>query len=173
MPPTRSALAVLASIATVISGGALLAPADANTSGTGLVISEVYGAGGNSGATYNADFVELYNPTDAPISVVDDYVHYRSAGGGSGGTPAALTGSVPAHGHYLIQMSAAGTNGIALPSPDAGPFAFTVAAAGGQIFLLDRSTAITTSGDMKGVAGVIDMVGASGSSSYETAAAGT
>jgi predicted extracellular nuclease len=169
---TRRALSAAAVLAVAAAGQAGISPAGANTAGTGLVISEVYGAGGNSGSTYNADFVELYNPTAAPISVAGDYIHYRSAGGGSGGTPAALTGSVPAHGHYLIQMSAPGSNGIALPTPDAGPFGFTMAAAGGQIFLLAGSTPITTSGDMAGVAGVVDMVGASGSSSYETAPAG-
>jgi predicted extracellular nuclease len=170
---SRARLAVVSSVAIALSGGALLAPASANTSGTGLVISEVYGAGGNGGATYNADFVELYNPTDAAISVVGDYIHYRSAAGGSGGSPAALTGSVPAHGHYLIQMGAAGTNGVALPTPDAGPFGFSMAAAGGQVFLLDNSTAITATGDMKNVAHVIDMVGAAGSNSFETAPTGT
>jgi 5'-nucleotidase len=174
MTRSRSILAALASCAVVVSGGALLGPAHANTSATGLVISEVYGAGGNSGATYDADYVELYNPTDAAISVAGDYVHYRSAAGGSGGTPAQLTGSVPAHGHYLIQMGAASaTNGKALPSPDAGPFTFNLAAAGGQVFLLDGPTPITTSGDMTGVPHVVDMVGASTSTSYETAAAGS
>ena len=81
MPSSRSVLAALASVATVVSAGALLAPASANTAGTGLVISEVYGAGGNSGAVFNADYVELYNPTAAAISVAGDYIHYRSATG--------------------------------------------------------------------------------------------
>ena len=57
----------------------MLSPAGANTAGTGLVISEVYGAGGNNGALENADYVELFNPTGAPISVVGDYIHYRPA----------------------------------------------------------------------------------------------
>jgi predicted extracellular nuclease len=161
-------LAALATVATVVSGGALLAPASANTGGTGVVISEVYGAGGNSGAVRNADYVELYNPTDAAISVADDYIHYRSATGTSGGTPFRLSGSVPAHGHYLIQMSTTGANGTALPTPDAGPAGFSMAAGGGQAYLLSQSTAITTSGDMKNVAGVIDMVGADTASSFET-----
>jgi predicted extracellular nuclease len=161
-------LAALATVATVVSGGALLAPASANTGGTDVVISEVYGAGGNSGAVRNADYVELYNPTDAAISVADDYIHYRSATGTSGGTPFRLSGSVPAHGHYLIQMSTTGANGTALPTPDAGPAGFSMAAGGGQAYLLSQSTAITTSGDMKNVAGVIDMVGADTASSFET-----
>lgn len=36
---------------------------------TGLIISQLYGAGGNSGALLNNDFVELFNPTGAPISL--------------------------------------------------------------------------------------------------------
>ena len=83
MHSSRSVLAVAASLATVVTGGALLAPAEANPSGTSLVISEVYGAGGNAGALENADYVELFNPTGAAISVVGDYIHYRSGGGGT------------------------------------------------------------------------------------------
>ena len=56
-------------------------PRSANTAGTGLVISEAYGGGGNSGATYNNDFIELYNPTCAAISVNGWSVQYRSAAG--------------------------------------------------------------------------------------------
>jgi predicted extracellular nuclease len=147
-------------------------PAHANPAGTGLVISEVYGAGGNGGAVYNADFVELYNPTSAPINLAGTYIHYRSAAGGSGGTPVALSGNVPSHGHFLIRMSATGANGAVLPSPDQEPGSFSMAAAGGQVFLLSQSTPVTTTGDMAGAPGVIDMVGASGATSFEHSAAG-
>lgn len=171
MSSSRSVLAALTSVAAVVAGGALLAPANANPSGTGLVISEVYGAGGNSGAVFNADFVELYNPTTSAVSLIGDYVHYRSASGTSGGTPYALTGSVPAGGHFLIQMSATGPSGAGLPTPDAvATPAFSLAAAGGQVYLLSGSSPVTTTGDQAGAAGVVDMVGASGSTSFETAA---
>jgi predicted extracellular nuclease len=46
-----------------------------------------------------------------------------------------------------------------------------MAATGGQVFVLSQSTAITTSGDMVGVPGVVDMVGQSGATSFETAPA--
>jgi 5'-nucleotidase len=98
---------------------ALPTTAGANPAGTALVISEAYGGGGNSGAPYRNDFVELYNPTNAAISVAGHVVEYFAANGNSGGTTT-LTGSVPAKGHYLIQM-AAGSNASApaLPTPDA------------------------------------------------------
>ncbi len=76
---TRRALSAAAGLAVAAAGLAAVSPASANPAGTGLVISEVYGAGGNAGAVLDADFVELYNPTSAAISVTGDYVHYRSA----------------------------------------------------------------------------------------------
>ncbi|MEO7269330.1 MAG: ExeM/NucH family extracellular endonuclease, partial [Knoellia sp.] len=143
----------------------------ANAVSPNVVISEVYGAGGNAGAVRNADFVELSNPTASSVSLTGKYIHYRAGTGGSGGAPAALSGSIPANGKYLIQMGAAGATGAALPTPDAGPFTFQMATAGGQVYLLSSSTAITTTGNQAGAAGVIDMVGVSGATSFETAAA--
>lgn len=149
-------------------------PAQADPDGTGLVISEVYGAGGNSGAVRNADFVELFNPTDEAVDLAGLAVHYRSAAGGSGGTPYALSGSVPAGGHFLIRMSAPGSNGAELPTPDAvASPAFNLAAAGGQVYLLEGTAPITTSGDMAGAPSVVDMVGAASATSFETAPTGT
>ncbi|MFD7078142.1 ExeM/NucH family extracellular endonuclease [Nocardioides sp. NPDC059952] len=147
--------------------------AQATPAGDNLVISEVYGAGGNSGAVYNADFVELFNPTDEAIALNGLAIHYRSASGGSGGAPQALTGSVAAGAHYLIQMSAAGTTGEALPTPDhtASP-AFSMAAAGGQISLQQGTAVVATSGSTVGVAGIVDFFGTSGATSFEGAPAG-
>ncbi|MEV5001874.1 ExeM/NucH family extracellular endonuclease [Nocardioides sp. LML1-1-1.1] len=159
--------------ALALSGLTALAPtpsAQANTGGTGLVISEVYGAGGNGGAAYNADFVELYNPTNGALSLSGLAIHYRSASGGSGGAPVALSGSVPAKGHYLIRMGAVGTTGAALPTPDAAPGSFSMAAAGGQVALQQGTAVIATSGNTSGNASFVDFVGASGSTSFETAA---
>ncbi len=80
MSTSPKRLAALASAAVVLAGVTVLAPpaAQANPAGTDLVISEVYGAGGNSGSVLNADFVELFNPTDDPIDLLGTYVSYRS-----------------------------------------------------------------------------------------------
>ena len=34
-----------------------------------VVINEIYGGGGNSGATYKADFIELYNNSNLAIDL--------------------------------------------------------------------------------------------------------
>ena len=74
-----SALVLTLTSALIGSSFALAPPASGNPAGTGLVISEVYGGGGNSGATYTHDFVELHNPTDAAIGLGGLSVQYRSA----------------------------------------------------------------------------------------------
>ncbi|WP_321573704.1 ExeM/NucH family extracellular endonuclease [Nocardioides sp. Kera G14] len=166
----RRGLAAAACSALAVTGAQFLIPATASPAGEALVISEVYGAGGNSGAVYNADFVELYNPTAAPLSLSGLALHYRSAAGSSGGAPFALSGTVPAHGHWLVSMTP-GTTGAALPTADqTGPF--SMAAAGGQVALQQGTTVIATSSDTSATAGIVDFVGASGAASFEGAPAG-
>ena len=46
---------------------------------TGIVISQVYGGGGNGGATYKNDFVELFNRGTSPGDVAGWSVQYTSA----------------------------------------------------------------------------------------------
>ncbi|UNX56567.1 ExeM/NucH family extracellular endonuclease (plasmid) [Georgenia sp. TF02-10] len=173
MPSPKQLVVGAVGLGLSVTGLSFLATptAHANPDGTALVISEVYGAGGNGGATFNADFVELYNPTDEDISLSGLAIHYRAANGNSGGPPFALSGSVPAGEHWLIQMSATGGNGVALPTPDTTA-SFSMAAAGGQVALQEGTTIITTSGDTSGTAGIVDFVGASGAASFEGAPAG-
>jgi 5'-nucleotidase len=170
MPGTRKRIAGAAGLAVVASSLLLIpTPANANPDGSGLVIREVYGAGGNSGATYNADFVELYNPTDAAIDLLGTYVAYRSDSGSLGGS-VALRGRVPAEGTYLVRMSSTGATGAALPTPNrvASP-SINMAASGGQILLLDSAAVPTAQGDLSGADGIIDMVGLGAATSSETA----
>ena len=46
-----------------------------------VIISEIYGGGGNSGATLKNDFIELYNTTDSPIDIGGWSVQYFTASG--------------------------------------------------------------------------------------------
>jgi uncharacterized protein len=55
----------------------LAAPASAVS--PDIVISQVYGGGGNSGATLKNDFIELYNRGTAPMPIDGWSVQYSAA----------------------------------------------------------------------------------------------
>ena len=113
MPSSRKGLVAALGLGVAVTGlSATAAPALANPAGTGLVISEVYGGGGNSGATFTNDFIELYNPTAASLPVDGLSVQYRSkTNTGTGVTP--LSGSVPAHGCSKVRRFAIHTPRVA------------------------------------------------------------
>src|SRR5215471_17205091 len=82
-----------------------VAPPAALAVSSGIVISQVYGGGGNSGAQFQNDFVELFNRGSAPVSVAGWSLQYASATGtgtlgASSGTLTPLAGTV-APGGYL------------------------------------------------------------------------
>jgi predicted extracellular nuclease len=88
-----------------------------------IVISQVYGGGGNSGAVYTNDFVELYNLGTSTVSLEGFSIQYASATGtgnfGSSATQTTpLSGSIAPGQYILIQEASGGTNGVALPTPD-------------------------------------------------------
>src|SRR5687767_4945362 len=83
-----------------------------------VVVNEVYGGGGNSGATYKNDFIELYNNSSSPVSLDGWSVQYNSAAGTSTWQRTNLSGTIPANGYFLVQ-ELAGAGGTAdLPSPN-------------------------------------------------------
>jgi len=106
-------------LATALSSAALaVPPATAATDGSAAVISEVFGGGGNKGAAFTHDFIELYNPTDAPIDLTGYTVEYFSASGNTGGK-VELSDTIAPHGYFLVQGAAGNGAGEALPAPDA------------------------------------------------------
>jgi predicted extracellular nuclease len=119
--------------------------ADKKTSGKefvspNVVISQVYGGGGNAGATYRNDFIELFNRGNAAVSLTGWSVQYFSAAGGSGGSTL-LTGNLQPGQYYLIQ-EAAGTGGTAnLPAPDLTGI-LNLSGTNGRVDLLNASSAL-------------------------------
>src|ERR671931_1627540 len=91
-------LAILASLALAAAGVGPSTPAQAAPS-PNVVISQVYGGGGNTGAPYKNDFVELFNRGTSAIDLSGWSVQYASAtGSGNFGANSAqltaLSGSI-------------------------------------------------------------------------------
>jgi len=106
-----------------------------------VVISEVYGGGGNSGATLKNDFIELYNRTDHSISLAGWSVQYASAAGTTWQVTS-LTGTIAAGRNYLVKEAAGAGGTVDLPPPDAtGPIAMSATA--GKVALVSTATALT------------------------------
>ncbi len=82
-----------------------------------LVISQVYGGGGNAGAPFQNDFIEVFDRSGSAADVTGYSVQYATAAGGAWlVTP--LSGSL-AIGQHLLVAEAGGAAGAALPTPDA------------------------------------------------------
>jgi predicted extracellular nuclease len=133
-----------------------------------LVISQVYGGGGNTGATLTNDFIELYNRGSSTVSVEGWSVQYASAAGTTWTNSTVLTGQIPPGEHYLVQEAQGAGGTTPLPNPDAtGTIAMSATA--GKVALVTSTTALTCAADCDTAAGVRDFVGyGSAANDFET-----
>ncbi|MET3961854.1 5'-nucleotidase [Marmoricola sp. OAE513] len=161
---------ILSAIAALFLAPLAIAPT-AQAAVNHLVINEVYGGGGNTGAQYSYDFVELYNPTDQAISLNGKSLQYRSATNtGTGLTT--LSGSVEPHGYFLIQGAGGTFTPADLPSPDAVS-SINLSGTNGTVFLASTTSLVTlTAGSSVANTSVIDLVGYGSSNTFEGTAAG-
>jgi predicted extracellular nuclease len=137
--PVRVTIGLAVAAALTLLAGAL--PATANPAGTGIVISQVYGGGGNSGATYTNDFIELYNPTASSVSLAGWSVQY-AASAGTNWQKTDLSGSIAAGAYYLVQEAAGAGGTTPLPTPNAtGSIAMSATA--GKVALLNTNALVT------------------------------
>jgi len=136
-----------------------------------VVISQVYGGGGNSGATLTNDFIELYNPGSSAVSVDGWSVQYGSASG-TAWQVTKLSGSIDAGSYYLVQESQGSGGTDALPHPDASG-TISMSATAGKVALSNSSTALSGACPTP-ASGIIDLVGFGTANCFEgTAAAPT
>jgi DNA/RNA endonuclease G (NUC1) len=125
-----------------------------------VVISQLYGGGGNSGATYQNDFVELFNPTNATVNMTGWAVEYQSAtgtGNWSGLQP--IGGNIGPGEYFLIQLASGGAAGSPLPTPniDGGSAAINMSGTAGKVALVNAGDLLA--GCPTASAAVIDLVG--------------
>src|SRR5512143_3122221 len=80
------------------------APPVAHAVSANVVISQVYGGGGNTGAPYTNDFVELFNRGTASVLLTGMSVQYASATGTGnfGSNPVVALSGTLAPGQYYL-----------------------------------------------------------------------
>src|SRR3954470_6276092 len=86
---------------------ALLLATPAGAASPDLVVSQVYGGGGNAGAPLPADFIEIFNRGTAGVPLAGKSLQYTSATGtGNFGANGTLLTELPdvsvAPGHYFL-----------------------------------------------------------------------
>ena len=147
----------------------LAVAAIANLASAQIVINEIYGGGGNSGATLKNDFVELYNKGAQPVTLTGAYLQYTSTTGTFGSTTNPLYNKLALPNitlqpgqYYLIQLAAGSGGSVNLPTPDFAPTgtaapdqALALSGTGGKIALTTDSTSPSAANG----ANVIDFVG--------------
>ena len=148
-----------------------------------IVISQVYGGGGNSGATYRQDFVELFNRGTASASLAGWSIQYASATGtGNFGASATQITELPnvtlGPGQYYLVQEAQGAGGTTdLPTPDLiDGTPINMSGTGGKVALANIAVSLGCNGGSTPcspaqLAQIVDLVGWDGANFYETAPA--
>ena len=160
-------------LALLFAGALLIVPA-AQSASPNMVVSQVYAGGGNSGATYANDFVELFNRGASAIDISSWSIQYASAAGTSWQVMP-LSGSVQPGKFFLVQLASAAAVGAALPTPDATGTT-NLANSGGKIALVRSATALTcgaSAGSCSADASVADLIGYGSASDFEGSGAAT
>ncbi|MFE0024786.1 endonuclease/exonuclease/phosphatase family protein [Amycolatopsis sp. NPDC059021] len=155
-----ASLIVIAS-AGLLLGGVTVAPALAAPSAD-AVIAEVYGGGGNSGATLTSDFIELGNRGAAAASLDGFSVQYLPGSPSASSTwqVTTLTGGVQPGGRYLVAEAKGAGGTVALPAPDATG-TIGLSATAGTVALVQGTTPLTckTAADCAADTRIKDLVG--------------
>jgi Lamin Tail Domain/Secretion system C-terminal sorting domain len=129
-------------------------------------ISQVYGGGGNAAATYNQDFVEIFNAGTSTVAIGGWSVQYASATGTSWNVGAITAGATIAAGKYYLVALAIGATGIALPTPDVSITTINLSGTSGKVALVNSTTALSGATACSN-ASVIDVIGYGAGSCFE------
>ncbi|HRO28400.1 MAG TPA: lamin tail domain-containing protein, partial [Luteimonas sp.] len=144
------------------------------------MVSQVYGGGGNSGAPFNQDFVELFNRGGESVSLSGLSVQYASATGtgnlGAGsGQIVVLPATTLQPGQYFLVALATGANGGPLPAPDATG-TINMSGSAGKVALVASTTSLGCNGGSTPctpaqLALIVDLVGFGNANFFEGAGA--
>ena len=123
-----------------------------------VVVSQVYGGGGNTGATLRSDFIELHNNGTTAVNLSGWSVQYASASGTSW-TRTNLSGTIAAGGYFLVKQADGAGGTTNLPTPDTtGTIAMSGTA--GKVALVNDQVSLSGACPVGG--SVVDFVGYGG-----------
>lgn len=127
---------------------------------THVIISQLYAAGGNSGAVLNADYVELFNPTGNTLTLNNYSIQYASATGSTIATVTTLPATITlAPGQYYLIAASAGSNGAALPvAADVADTNIAFGATSGKVALVSSTAKLASACNLSDPT-VVDYVG--------------
>jgi len=133
-----------------------------------VVISQVYGGGGNTGAEYTHDFVELFNRGEEAVSIEGWTIQYSSATGeGNWNNHTVLPAFTLQPGQYYLVQQAQGNGGtLALPTPDLIPTS-PIAMSGTNLKILLANDAVILSGASPSSPCIMDLVGFGSATAFE------
>jgi DNA/RNA endonuclease G (NUC1)/fibronectin type 3 domain-containing protein len=118
-----------------------------------LVISQVYGGGGNTGATFQNDYVEIFNPSNAPVSTTGWSIQYGAATGTTWQVQP-LGGIIGPGEYYLVQLGTGGAVGSVNPQPNIFG-SINLSATAGKVALSNAGAPLGSCSD----ASIVDLVG--------------
>ena len=123
-------------------------------------ISQIYGGGGNSGAQFNADFVELFNNGSADVEVGGWTLSYTLTTGTFGNEQITLPAGtvIRSKGYLLVRMRARGTTGADYDADSGGP-SVDMSPTAGNIALLTAAQTGTSNNCASLSATLVDKVG--------------
>src|SRR5689334_11223503 len=130
-----------------------------------LVISQLYGGGGNSGATFTNDYVEIYNPTGVSFNLAGWSLQYASAAGTSWTNKQPLGGTIAPGEYFLVSLASGGANGAALPVSPNISGDINMSATTGKIALVSNSISLSGSCPNGVDPDIVDFIGYGSSAS--------
>ena len=149
-------------------GALLLFPTAAGAGASGVVVSQIYGGGGNAGATFRNDYVELFNGGSGTADLSGWTVQYATAAGTTWQTTP-LSGTIAPGRYYLVQLASNADVGAALPAADATGTS-NLGGTSGKIALVHGGVALTcgaSAGSCSADSLVEDLVGYGSASDFE------
>jgi hypothetical protein len=159
-------------ISIVVYAALLLVASAAQGASQDLVLSQVFAGGGNAGASYTNDYVELFNRGSSTVDLSGWTIQYATAAGTSW-TPTLLTGTVLPGGRHLVQLASGGTSGAALLAPDTTGTT-NLSTSGGKVALVHDTAALScgaSAGSCSTLTAVHDLIGYGTATDFEGAAA--